>query len=119
LFVVEAVCWLIVIMHLAQKLPNRPSAKLKVYTELVMPFYILHETVLTIVSFYVFQLDLNAYLSCFVFSSISFGIVIALALIIRKINPLRFLFGLSTRTRSAENNKKTLKLEKRPEIAEK
>jgi len=61
----------------------------------VLPFYILHQTVIIIVGSYVVRWELNPALKYLVIILVSFTSVMALYdLLIRRINVLRFLFGM-------------------------
>ena len=60
-----------------------------------MPFYILHQTIMVIIGFFVVQTGLVIILKYLIISIVSFAIIIALVMIIRQVNILRFLFGMS------------------------
>ena len=87
--------WLIVILGLASKHLNFNHKSRKFLNEIVMPFYILHQTIIVIIGFFVVQMSLIILLKYLIISIVSFVIIIALVLIIRKVNVLRFLFGMS------------------------
>jgi len=64
-------------------------------TEAVLPFYILHQTVITIIGFYVIQWNLGIAPEYLIIASTSFIAIIAIyELLVRRINVLRFLFGM-------------------------
>ena len=59
------------------------------------PVYILHQTIILAIGFHVIRLDAPLWLEYLIIVLSSFAITIALyELLIRRINPLRFLFGL-------------------------
>jgi len=62
--------------------------------ELVLPFYILHQTVIVAIAFFVVGLNLIATAKYFIIIFASFSIVSVLLLPIRQFNVLRFLFGM-------------------------
>ncbi len=93
----SAWCWLFAILgfgmrHLAF---DRPG--LQYFNEGVLPFYILHQTVLLGVGYFVMAWQINDFLKWAIVFSSSFVIIVALyTLLIRKIELLRFLFGMKT-----------------------
>jgi hypothetical protein len=87
--------WIIVILGLASKYLNFNHKSRRFLNEIVMPFYILHQTIIVIIGFFVIQTSLIILLEYLIISIVSFAIIIALVLIIRKVNVLRFLFGMS------------------------
>ena len=60
-----------------------------------MPFYVVHQTIIVIIGFFIVQTTLMIILKYLIISIVSFTIIIALVLIIRKVNVLRFLFGMA------------------------
>lgn len=62
--------------------------------ELVLPYYVLHQSVIVAVAFYAVGLSLTAIAKFLLIRLASFPIIIALLLPIRRINVLRFLFGM-------------------------
>jgi len=87
--------WLIVILGLASKHLNFNHKSRKFLNEIVMPFYILHQTIIVIIGFFVIQTSFLIITEYLLISYLSFIIIITLVLIIRKVNALRFLFGMS------------------------
>jgi hypothetical protein len=63
--------------------------------EAVLPFYILHHTVIYIIGFYVIQRSSDIGSNFLIISIASFAIIMAIyELLIRRMNSLRFLFGM-------------------------
>ena len=63
--------------------------------EAVLPIYILHQTVIVIVTFFVIELSLSILPALFlVIIMSSFGSVIIYDLIVKRIKWVRFLFGM-------------------------
>ena len=87
--------WLILILGLASKHLNFNHKSRKFLNDNVMPFYILHQTIMVIIGFFVVQTGLIIILKYLIISIVSFAIIIALVMIIRQLNILRFLFGMS------------------------
>ncbi len=84
----------IVILGLISKHLNFNHKSRKFLNELIMPFYVLHQTIIIIVGFYIVSLDLSIFVKYIIISSISSVIITGLVLIIRRVNVLRFLFGM-------------------------
>ncbi|MFX1406971.1 MAG: acyltransferase family protein [Promethearchaeota archaeon] len=92
--VINGWSWMIVVLALASKYLNKDHKSRKFLNEIVLPFYVLHQTIIVIVGFYIVRLDLNIFSKYLIISSLSFVIIMGLVLIIRKVNALRFLFGM-------------------------
>lgn len=92
--------WLIFILSLGIKHLNFGSKKLKYCNEAVLPFYILHQTVILIIGFFVVKLDLNMMLKFTIIAASSMIVILAIyILLIRPINAMRFLFGMRRRSK--------------------
>jgi len=59
-----------------------------------LPFYILHQTVIVVIAFYVVGLNLIVIEKYLIIVLTSFAVISALLFPIRQINVLRFLFGM-------------------------
>lgn len=87
--------WLIVIVNLGARLLNRTNRFLVYASDAVLPFYILHQTVIICIGFYVVKWDLAIGLKYLVISTTSFIVIMAIyELLVRRIGVLRFLFGM-------------------------
>lgn len=87
-------CWVITVLYLGRKFLNFNHKSLKFLNDIVLPFYILHQTIIIIVGFYIIGFDLSTTVKYVIISSISFAIIIGLVLLIRTNNITRFLFGM-------------------------
>ncbi|MHA1256954.1 MAG: acyltransferase family protein, partial [Promethearchaeota archaeon] len=87
-------CWVIAVIYLGRKFLKFNHKSLKFLNDIMLPFYILHQTIIIIVAFYVIGLDLSVPLKYLIICSVSFVIIMGLILVIRKVNVLRFLFGM-------------------------
>ena len=94
-------CWVIAILSLGRKLLSFNHRFLKFSNELVLPFYILHETVIVVMAFYVIGLNLSVIVKYLMIVSASFAIISILLLPIKQINVLRFLFGMRLKKRES------------------
>jgi glucan biosynthesis protein C len=90
-------CWafLIALCGFARRHLRFSNGFLKYANEAVLPFYILHQTVILTVGYYVLRLDTSLWIEYLIIATISFLVIMALyELFIRRANVLRFLFGL-------------------------
>jgi glucan biosynthesis protein C len=95
-------CWVVAILGFGRKHLSFDHRFLEVSNELVLPFYVLHQSVIVAIAFYVVGLDLIVIEKFLLIMVVSFPIIVALLYPISKINVLRFLFGMRMRNRSAK-----------------
>ena len=94
-------CWVTAILSIGRKLLSFNHRYLGFFNELTLPFYIIHQTVIIIVAFYVVGLDLSVIAKYLIIVPVSFAIIGVLLLPIRQINVLRVLFGMRTKRKGA------------------
>jgi len=87
-------CWVTAILGFGRKYLSFNHKYLKVSNELVLPFYILHQSIIVAVAFYVVGLDLIVIEKYLLIVVLSFPLIVALLYPISKVNVLRFLFGM-------------------------
>ncbi len=87
-------CLLIASLGYGGKYLNFNHVLLKSANELVMPFYILHQTVIIAIGFYVVQWDMDIVSKYLVISSSSLIVIMLFYETIKRYNILRFLFGM-------------------------
>jgi len=87
-------CWVAAILGFGRKYLSFNQKYLSVANELVLPFYILHQSVIVAVAFYVVQLDIVVIAKYLLIVLVSFPIIVALLYPISKFNVPRFLFGM-------------------------
>ena len=92
-------CWVAAILGFGRKHLSFNHKYLKLANELVLPFYVLHQSVIVAVAFYVVQLDLVVIAKYLLIVLGAFPIIVALLYPIGKVNVLRFLFGMRIRHR--------------------
>ncbi len=85
---------LILILNLGRKHLNIKHSIMKFLSKVSLPFYIIHQTVLVIIAFFLIPLDLAIALEFLLISTISLAIIFGLIFIIMQLNALRFLFGM-------------------------
>ena len=91
-------CWVITIVAFGQRYLNRPHRWLSKINEGVYPFYILHQTAIIVIGYYICKLDWSIAAK---FWSVSFlsGIscILIYLLLIRPSNVMRMIFGMKPR----------------------
>jgi fucose 4-O-acetylase-like acetyltransferase len=87
-------CWVTAILGFGRKHFSFNHRFLEVSNELVLPFYVLHQSVIVAIAYYVVGLNLITIEKYLLIVLASFPIIVALLYPISKINVLRFLFGM-------------------------
>ena len=89
-------CWIIGLLGFGSRFLNFKNRFLAYANEAVLPFYILHQTILLTIGFYVIQWDSGIGTKYIIITSTSFIVIMATyELLVRRLNALRFLFGMS------------------------
>jgi glucan biosynthesis protein C len=87
--------WIVGLLWLGERLLNFTNRFLAHINEMVLPFYILHQTVIVIVAYFVVQTGLAIPFKYGITMVISFVMIVALyELLVSRIGVLRFLFGM-------------------------
>jgi glucan biosynthesis protein C len=94
-------CWVTALLGFGRKHLSFNHKFLQPSNELVLPFYVLHQSVIVAIAFYVVALNLITIEKFLLIVLTSFPIILALLYPISKINVLRFLFGMRMKTRSS------------------
>jgi len=88
-------CWIVGLLGLGSRILNTNNKILVYANEAALPFYILHHTVIYTIGFYIIQWTSPVGTKYFIISITSFTIIMAIyEILIRRINWLRFLFGM-------------------------
>ena len=98
-------CWIIAILGFGNRFLNFTNKFLAYASEAVLPFYILHQTIILIIGFYVTRWSPGIAPKYFIIVISSFiAIMLIYELLVKRINILRFLFGmkLQRKTRTHE-----------------
>jgi membrane-bound acyltransferase YfiQ involved in biofilm formation len=93
---------IILIFSLGRKYLSFNHKSLKFLNEIILPFYIVHQVVLVTVAYFIIQLQLGVFIKLILLITISFVIILGLALIIRQANILRFIFGMKLKKKKME-----------------
>jgi peptidoglycan/LPS O-acetylase OafA/YrhL len=92
-----AVCYSLTMLFVGMRLLDFSNRWLHYGQEAALPFFVLHQPVIIVIAFFVVQWDAGISLKLPVIILSSFAITIALyELIVRRINPLRSLFGMKS-----------------------
>jgi glucan biosynthesis protein C len=92
---VQTLCWIVVIVGIGAKYLNFRSKPLEYCNEAVLPFYILHQTFILLVGWYVVQWNTTIITKFLVISIVSFILITSTyELLIRRFNAMRFVFGM-------------------------
>ncbi|MGD8944373.1 MAG: acyltransferase [Desulfobacterales bacterium] len=93
----SAWCWLLAILGFGMRYLAVDRPVLQYANEGVLPFFILHQTVLLVVGYFVMTWEINAALKWVIVFISSFLIIILLYVrLVRKFELLRFIFGMKT-----------------------
>lgn len=93
--------WLFAILGFGSLYLTQNTRFLSYANEAVLPFYVLHQTVIIVIGFYVVQWNAGVGLKYLVISTTSFaGIMLIYEFLVRHINVVRFLFGMRQRRRT-------------------
>jgi peptidoglycan/LPS O-acetylase OafA/YrhL len=96
----NAWCWLLAILGFGMKHLSRSTSFVKYANEAVLPFYILHQTVILSLGYFVVQWAIPDLLKFFLILAGSFLVSMGLyESLVRQNNLLRFLFGMKPKAR--------------------
>lgn len=88
-------CWLLAVFGFAFQHLNHNKPVLSYANEAVLPFYIIHQTVLLSVAFFAVQWAIPDWLKFLVILWVTFGVVMLVyEFLVRRSNPVRFMFGM-------------------------
>ncbi len=90
-------CWLCAILGWGKAFLNFSNRFLDHANEAVLPFYILHQTVIVIIAYFLISLNIGLFVKYLLLAALSFTTIMMIyELIVRRISFLRFLFGMKT-----------------------
>jgi len=88
-------CWVMFILSMAARYLNFSNKVLAYGNEAVLPFYILHQTVILLVGWFVIRWNISILPKYLIIIVISFPLIMVLyELFVRRFNVVRFLFGM-------------------------
>jgi len=98
------VAWLTLILGLAGKFLNKKHEKLNFLNEIVLPFYILHQTIIVVIAFYIIGLEGVVFVKYLILVAIAFPITLGLVFLVRTNNVTMFLFGMRLKKKEVKLN---------------
>jgi hypothetical protein len=88
-------CWLIAILGFGSRYLRFDNRVLQYAGEAVLPFYILHQSVIVAIGYFIMGWTANVLLQYLFLTTTSFAAIMAIyELCVRRFNPMRFLFGM-------------------------
>ena len=103
--------WIVGLLWLGGRFLNFTNRFLAHVNEMVLPFYILHQTVIIIVAYFVVQTGLAIPLKYGITALISFAVIVILyELLVSRIGVLRFLFGMRKKAAASESRRTVAQL---------
>ena len=97
LSIFSAWCWLLAILGLGMRFLSFDHPWRKPANEGVLPFFILHQTILLVIGFFVVNWEIHDALKWAIISVSAFVLILAIyRLLIQRADLLRFLFGMTT-----------------------
>ena len=98
--------WVVGLLWLCGRFLNFTNRFLKHVNEMVLPFYILHQTVIVIIAYFVVQTGLAIPLKYGITAVTSFAVIVGLyELLVSRIGVLRFLFGMRKKAGAPESRR--------------
>jgi glucan biosynthesis protein C len=95
IFGISSWCWILAFFGFGFKHFTQSKPILTYANEAVLPFYILHQTILLCVGYFVLQAPLTYPINWLIIAAISFAIIMLVhEYLIRRFNVMRFLFGM-------------------------
>jgi glucan biosynthesis protein C len=90
--------WLMTFLGFGARYLNFNNGFLKYARVAVLPFYILHQTVIVTIGFYIAKWEMNVLVKYFILAGLAFVSVMAIYdLLVKRIGVLRFLFGMKAK----------------------
>ncbi len=87
--------WIMALVGIGRRFLNYTNKFLGYANEAVLPFYILHQPVILLIGYFVVQWTLPVFAKYFIIAASSFiAIMVLYEFLVRRINVLRFLFGM-------------------------
>ena len=92
---------IVFLMSLGVKHWNKPSRVLSYANEAVLPFFLLHQTVILSIGWFVIRWDMHLALKLIIVTVASFAVTLGLyEVLVRRFNVVRFLFGMRPRKKA-------------------
>jgi len=100
LFITSSWCWILTFIGFTCQYMTNNTQVLKYANEAVLPFYIMHQTVLLVIGYFVLQWPIPDPVKWLIIALSSFALVMGIyEFLVRQFNVLRVLFGMKLLTR--------------------
>ena len=96
----NSISWVFAFVGLGKKLLDFNHRYLNDLNQGILPFYILHQTLIVLVGYYVLLIDYSIAIKFIIIFLVSFTLTIGSYQILRRIGFLRFLFGMKPKRKS-------------------
>jgi glucan biosynthesis protein C len=90
-------CWLVALIGIGNRLLNFTNRVLRYATDAVLPVYILHQTIIVTLGFYVIKWDTGIWPKYFLIAPATLVLSLAIYEVVRRTIVTRFLFGIKSR----------------------
>ncbi len=95
LFIIGSWAWILTFLGFAGQYPTMNRPFLHYANDAVLPFYVMHQTVLLVVGYFVLQWQIPDFVKWLIIAFSSFALVVgAYEFLVRRFNAVRFLFGM-------------------------
>jgi glucan biosynthesis protein C len=96
----STLCWLIVLLGFSQRNLNFSNRFLEYASEAVLPFYILHQTVIIVLGYYIVNTDLSLMVKYIIINLLALFFTVAIYdTSVKRFGVLRVLFGMPVKAR--------------------
>jgi hypothetical protein len=92
-------CWVIIMLKVGMSFLDFRNRWLEYGQEAIMPFYLFHHPVIIVLAFYVVQWNAGVLVKWLTIALCSYLITLGLTEVVRRIHPVRTLFGMKPRKR--------------------
>lgn len=97
---IYAWAWIVFILSCGIRWLNFNTKRLSEANEAVLPFYVLHQPAIVVIAFFVVQWDMGILPKWLIISTLALALILAVyVLLIRRVNGIRWLFGMKPRPR--------------------
>jgi glucan biosynthesis protein C len=100
--------WVLAILGMGHRFINRGGKALNYLTEAAYPIYIIHFLILTVVSYFVVQINAPIAVKYILIIGLTFGSIFVVYEGVRRVSPLRFLCGMKGKKQPAIEKKSEL-----------
>lgn len=94
----NAFFWTLALLGIGASGLNFSTKYLYRLNEFVLPFYMLHQTIIITIGFYIIVLEISIIEKFLIITLLSFISIVLIYLVIQRFNVLRFLFGMKIKT---------------------